>query len=46
MTARGCVVSETCEECGGDIGGFHFTGCRLKYKSEPEHQAQMKHVRL
>jgi hypothetical protein len=27
------------------MGGFHFTGCRLKYKSEPEHQAQMEWAR-
>ena len=27
------------------MGGFHFTGCALKYKSEPEHQAQMEWAR-
>lgn len=32
MNARGCAVSEACEECGGDMGGFHFFGCSLKRK--------------
>lgn len=24
------VANRTCDECGGDVGGFHFFGCSKK----------------
>jgi len=34
MAQRKRGLSRTCEECGGDVGGFHFFGCSQSAKVE------------
>lgn len=32
MAVKAKKIERTCEECGGDVGGYHFTGCSKKVK--------------